>query len=142
ITVPFGDPETDRPPLLTWEQFRDRYVLGSDPTTIPVSIQPASGIVPPASGSQPPQGVTAGDPWRLVPEFSLVTTTAMPGARYAGPLHAEAPVAGVDLDFAPMGVLHAQTTHRVTLSRSGGPLGALDPDRFATELTLGDFAEA
>lgn len=142
ITVPFGDAATDRPPLLTWDQFRDRYVLGSDPTTIPVSIQPASGIVPPATGSQPPQGVTGSDPWRLVPEFSLVTTTAMPGARYAGPLHADAAVAGVDLDFAPMGVIHAQTTHRVTLTRTDGPLGALDPDRFATELRLGDFAEA
>lgn len=142
ITVPFGDSAPSKPDLLPWAQFRDRYVLAGDAAAIPVSVQPDSGLVPPATGSTPPQG-SAADPWRLVPEFSVVTTTAMPASRYAGPLHAEAPVAGsASLDLAPMGEVDVATTHRVTLSRTDAPLAPLDPDRFTTELRLGDFPEA
>ncbi|MFZ5890552.1 MAG: DUF6603 domain-containing protein [Myxococcota bacterium] len=142
ITVPFGDSTPPRPPLLTWPQFRDRYVLGGDPTTIPVSLQIDSGLTPPASGAQPPQGTSQADAWRLVPEFSLSSTTAMAASNYEGPAHASAPVAGVDIDLAPMGVTDVTATHRITLSRLDGPLGTLDPDRFVSELQLGDFAEA
>jgi hypothetical protein len=140
--VPFGSSETGPPPLLTWPEFRDRYVLASDPNTVPVSVQPEDGLAPLAAGATPPDGRTPADAWRFQSEFSLTTTTAMPASRVAGPIGGESAVAGVDIDFGPMGQTVVETTHRLVITRRGGGGVTLDADRWQVERRMGDFPEA
>jgi hypothetical protein len=143
VTIPFGSAATSAPPALPWATFRDKYVLGGDPSAVPVSAQPDTGIVPPPSGSKPPQGETAADPLRLVCEFSFTTTTAMPAAHVSALGLLDQDVSGVEVDFAPMSAAAVATAHRVTLTKRDGsaipPLNAAD---WELEQRMGNFAEA
>ncbi len=141
VTMPFGD-SSSKPPLLTWEEFRDRYVLSGDAETIPVSVQPDTGLIAPDSKDSPPQGLTPSDPFRLVPEFSFSTSTAMPGSKLRDVFGSTKPIADVDIDFGPMGETVVDTTHHVTIKRATGGAVSLDTDRIVIEQTMGNFAEA
>ncbi|MEZ4444534.1 MAG: DUF6603 domain-containing protein [Polyangiaceae bacterium] len=143
LTVPFGNDKPPKPPLLTWQQFRDRYIYADDPAAIPVGVQADEGMVPPPSGDDPPQGLTASDPIRLVPEFSFVTTSSMPASEARDPLDVALATPGVaEIDLAPMGEIDVDATHRLRIRKANGGSVTLDPDRFETKITMGDFAEA
>jgi hypothetical protein len=145
ITVPFGDDRPPTPPPLSWDQFRDRYVLSGDETAAAVAVVPGTGAVPPSSGATPPQGLTAQDPWRFTSEFSLRTTTAMAASSIAGPVGGANAVWGADVDLAPMGAaaVHVTSTHRLSLTHAKGQaITELRADRWEIVQDVGKFAAA
>jgi hypothetical protein len=141
LTVPFGDDATGEPDALPWGVFRDKYILSGDPAAIPVTAQPESGFLPPASGQTPPDG-SADKPWVFAAEFSFSTRTAMPATEWRGPTDASAITESVSLDIAPMHESQITSTHRTVIEKRDGSVVTLDPDRFKVSKRLGDFPEA
>lgn len=85
VTVLFGNKST-KPQGLHWQNFVTKY-LGD--TSKINTIVPVSGIVPPASGTTPPDGSSNANAWTLNFSFSLQITTSVPA------LSAEVTVVGI-----------------------------------------------
>lgn len=121
VTVAFGSSNQDKDYLL-WPAFRDKYVLGEDPSAPATALAPGQGLIrPEEKGADPPTGA-GGDPWKMNSEFGLRTETRMPGSTYRGPSASAStrPDGLNDLDAAPMNVEDLTSDHIVTVERHEG----------------------
>jgi hypothetical protein len=141
ITLSFGDDPHPRPDPLAWEPFRDKYLVSGNPDATWVNVRMTSGLLLPDPPGASPTSGKQGDPWKLNPEWSLVTETRMPASGYraggtfdnAGAV-IQAPfktLADAHLwDLAPMDVLKVGSNHTLTISPP-----VTHPDQFlVTEL--------
>lgn len=164
VTVPFGDRRNASKDLIGWAQFRQKYLQGGDPATLPVDLQVDAGLLKP----DPPGGKiapgTADQPWKLAPEWRFHSETRMPvraavfvadanphgWAGHPGAPFSRIELAGQthDLDIAPMGKESVDSVHKILLFRRQGnqwlqmAANELDPDRFIVEPIFGQVSEA
>lgn len=118
VTVAFGSSNA-RTDYLDWVAFRNKYVLGEDPSAPGTAVGPGKGLLQPEEkGADPPTGLPD-DPWRVNPEFGLRTETRMPSSSWRGPRsNASTDGSGVDdLDAAPMNAEALTADHVVTIER-------------------------
>ena len=146
VTIPFGSTANPQPPALPWEAFRLKYLMGSDPATLAVSAQVASGLLPAEPPGAKVAAGTQAEPWRIAAEWMFRTETRMPARGFAfqtDDAHAESEMPAVvfgrytlsgiyAFDIAPMYVASSKvgSIHRLVLSRkpeAGGAFSALVP---------------
>lgn len=79
-TISFGEWVDRSTPVLTWPDFRDKYLRPSGAAMI--TVVPGRGVIPPSTaGSKKAATGGASDPYLLLPEFDLtITTTAATSA--------------------------------------------------------------
>jgi hypothetical protein len=128
ITLSFGGDPRPVPDALPWPSFRDKYLISGNPANTWVAARIVRGLLPiEPPGAQPAAG-TAAQPWKLTPEFTLITESRMPVSGYsvaASALDATGAVVQVTLgakadaksfDIAPMQKLKVGSLHSVTFS--------------------------
>ena len=118
ITIPFGPDPSAKPSYLGWEAFAAKYLISGDPNNTCVGLRITDGLLPPEPpGAQPTAG-SAGDPWRLRPEFAFSTETRMPASGYTLDLGAgTSGQADQHLyDLAPMHQIRVGSELRITLT--------------------------
>lgn len=164
VTVPFGPNARPKPPPIPWEQFKLKYLQGSDPATLPVSAQVVTGLLPPEPPGAAVAPGTEQQPWKLSAEWSFQTETRMPARSFAfviddaiQPWDPNSPTRfsafsldadTYDLDIGPMGEEDVTSIHRIFLEQFAGGTwqrmtpAQLDKDRFTLEPRLGQVSEA
>ena len=75
VTIAFGSSSDGTTATLDWTTFANKYLTGKGDAQPLLSAAPAGGIITPAAGSPAPDG-SAGNPWLLLPEFSLNVATS------------------------------------------------------------------
>ena len=125
---------------MPWPSFRDKYLIAGNPANTWVAARIVSGLLatePP--GAQPTPG-TGAQPWKLTPEFTLVSESRMPVSGYSvtsTALDATGAVVQVSLgaqadaksfDIAPMQKLKVGSVHSLTFSPA-----LTHPDLFSVE---------
>jgi large repetitive protein len=82
VTISFGSTNDGTTTTLGWDSFRTKYLTAGDTKAV-LAAAPGTGvIISGATGSAPPDG-SPGNPWLLLPEFSLAVTTAAAATRAA-----------------------------------------------------------
>ncbi len=128
ITLSFGGDPSPVPDAIPWPTFRDKYLISGNPENTWVSARVASGLLPTEPpGAQPSPGTQA-QPWKLVPEFALLTESRMPVSGYAVMVTALDQTGAVvsltlkskadskSYDIAPMRSLKVASVHSVTFT--------------------------
>lgn len=115
ITVRFGatDPPTGREPL-GWAAFHDKYLVAGDPAGVTMQLAVTSGHFAPGPGgevSEPDDGSVA-RPLRVLPEFSLRSTTRTASNRVG-----TASLAGPPIDLGPMRRVNVAAVHTLRILR-------------------------
>jgi hypothetical protein len=83
ITLSLGEDPHPRPDPLAWESFRDKYLVSGNPESTWVTARMTSGLLLPDPPGASPAAGTQDDPWKVNPEWSLVTETRMPASGYS-----------------------------------------------------------
>ncbi|WP_217591181.1 DUF6603 domain-containing protein [Burkholderia sp. GbtcB21] len=164
VTLPFGPDARPKPPPISWDQFKLKYLQGSDPAALPVSAQVATGMLSPEPPGAPVAPGTADQPWRLTAEWSFQTETRMPARAFAfvtesaiEPWDPNSPsrfsvfsvdAQTYDLDIGPMDEENVTSIHRVFIEQfTGGAWQRMTPDqldanRFVLAPRIGKVSEA
>jgi large repetitive protein len=136
LSVPFGPDEATNDRIqISWAEFHDKYLVSGDPDGETMSASVVLGLLVPdagaSAGGQPgtdPEN-SKGDtgrsdrPWRLNPEFVLLTTTRAASTQvHDRELSELSPQA---LDLGPAGIADIESEHRVTVTRAM-PGGSVD----------------
>jgi hypothetical protein len=87
VTVAFGNEPHDPPTFMGWEAFRDKYVVAGAADGNALTVQAASGLIPPDGAAAVPVPGSPTHPWRLAGTFSLRTETRLAATRYLGERH-------------------------------------------------------
>jgi large repetitive protein len=125
LVVRFGptDPPTGKEPL-GWSAFHDKYLVAGDPTGLTMNLGVLAGQMAPEPGaptSDPDDGSPA-KPFRVLPEFTLASTTRTASTVVNGRV-----LAGPPLDLGPMRKVNVTSTHTVTLIPAVGTLPTPSP---------------
>ncbi len=149
VTIPFG-PDPQKPPPLSWPQFRDKYLVSGDPAGTAVDVRPLAGLLPQdPPGAQPAPGTEA-QPWRMQPEWVFETGTRVAGGT-ALDVAARSTIAPAELgaiDLAPMGHefggIASVHSLSVEVRQPNGSWVAIPVASSAvtTEVLISDFPEA
>ena len=140
VTVSFGPSgATNSRQPLGWTEFRAKYLVAGDPEGLTMSAGIAAGqLVPdPAAGRDEPETGKRERPWRVVPEFVLVTTTRAASNDVNG--RTLAPITPQALDLGPMQLAGIVSAHRVRIRNER--TGADETFRLALEPVVGNVPE-
>jgi hypothetical protein len=128
ITLAFGGDAHPAPDALPWITFRDKYLIAGNPANTWVGARPVKGMIPSEPPTAQPAAGTAAQPWRLTPEFAVVTESRMPVSGYAvttATIDPQGPSISFSLaqktdakafDLAPMQKLKVGSVHSVVFS--------------------------
>jgi hypothetical protein len=142
VTVPFGDPPQGRLQI-TWEAFKQKYLIQGDPEKTAIGIQLASGLVPPEPPGATPAPGTLSQPWKIGAEFSFTTETRMPATSLVDPAGAVVELGFDMVDVAPVRVADVRSTHQFGIVRLSDNTGVvLDPSHWIVKHTTAPFPEA
>ena len=140
VTVRFGPSgATNSREPLGWTEFRAKYLVAGDPEGLTMSAGIAAGqLVPdPGAGREDPETGKPERPWRVAPEFVLVTATRAASNDVNGvPL---APVTPQALDLGPMQRTGVVSSHRVVIRNRR--TGADETARLELEPVVGNVPE-
>jgi hypothetical protein len=143
LTIPFGRAAVTRE-LLTWSQFRDKYLTAGDPAGTGTNAHVTSGLLPP----DPPGAAAAAgsrtEPWKVGGEYAFAIDTRLAAERWVDFVSAvehSHPSVG-DLDIAPMGDRVVTTLLRLGLTTAAGGAVTIDPDRWVTSPVVSAVPEA
>lgn len=81
VSISFGSTTDGTTTTLGWDGFRKKYLTAGDTKPV-LAAAPGTGIITPAPGGAAPDG-SAGNPWLLLPEFTLAVATGAAATRAA-----------------------------------------------------------
>jgi hypothetical protein len=145
FTIPFGDTPHDQP-TLSWNQFRDKYLVAGDPSGAATSTRVAAGLLPPDPPGAPAAAGTSAQPWKVGAEYTFAVETRLASERWidflSGTEHTVASVG--DIDIAPMGsgAGNATTVLRLAVTTSSGAAVATAADHWTIVPAVGPVPEA
>ncbi len=107
ITLSIGDDAKPRPDPLPWEPFRDKYLISGNAENSWVGVRMTSGLLLPDPPGATPSPGTSDQPWKLNPEWSLVTESRMPASGYSAGGTFDSAGAVIQMPFATQGDSHS-----------------------------------
>jgi hypothetical protein len=116
ITIPFGD-TPQKQNYITWQSFKQKYLIAGDPENTCIGIHLADGLVPPEPPGATPAPGTVQQPWRLRAEFAFTTESRMPADSRLDATGAVVPLGIEQLDLAPVGTRDVISSHFFTITR-------------------------
>lgn len=142
VTIPFG--ETPRAQdYISWQEFKDKYLIAGDPDDTCIGIHLVDGLVPPEPPGASPAPGTQQQPWKLRAEFSFTTETRMPGDSFVDPRGGLPVQLGLErLDLAPVGHEDVTSSHTFEIKDLADNPVALDSRKWDIEGIVSPFPEA